>query len=785
MSLIDLETRMAHLLAKSKPRTTLFRHSMDVVRQMAEYYRIYQPKWPHVAPPVNLKRILAYAALVHDFGKVHTVFQEVLEGRVQEFGNRHEILSLCFLEWLKIPAAERAWIESAIALHHKNLAWIADRYNVSGPFGGNGTYAKALAQGANFHAAELLYQFLAHANEIFEQTGWSECDCYELTEFQNLDYVGVMGQALKRVQHLAEGFEPQSDDYGKILHVPWELRRAGIHVRGLILLADHLASAHPLILKRGAENVDDALVAIKRKTGISELNSYQDDLSQREGSALLVAPTGSGKTEAALLWAGKQAETGSCGRTFFLLPYQTSMGAMQRRLIDAFVPTQIDEPALWTEHVAMVHGKSVRTAYEQLLEKKYTPEEATRIARIGNDLARLDISPLRVCSPYQILRLLFEPKGVEGLMQSLSQSKLIFDEIHAYTSEVTALTLTATRFLMEQLGARSLFMTATMPAHLFEVIQDIFGDLPTFRPGRDVMDRPTRHRLQILPYDVFSPTSIAEITKEAKNGSVLIVVNQVKRAIELYNNLKPLIHDIGLLHSRFTNEHRFKIEKELQPHPGRVLVATQAVEVSLDVSYDVCFSELAPLESLLQRFGRCNRYGEPGLSPARVFVYATFPKARNPHKPYDSEHLEATRKVLERCVKERDGLLAEMAVQAMLNDSYPESLKSQLKQQISRKSKEVRNAFDSNFAPFGQKDQSYYADLAREWEELFDGHEVLPESFVPEATREESWLARARYLVPISAFRFRVLRAAKKIEWWPDLMCHTVRANYTDCGLEL
>src|SRR5260370_13909836 len=517
-----------------------------------------------------------------------------------------------------------------------------------------------------------------------------------------------MKQALERVNKLARQFEAQIDEFGRVGHIPWELRRGGIQMRGLMLLADNLASAKPHSLRTGVQGVAEVCTAIKKKPKFQKLNSHQDKLASHEGSALLIAPTGTGKTEAGLLWSGRKAETGFGGRTFLLLPYQASMNAMQKRLIETFAQELKDTPELWTEHVAMVHGKSVRTAYERLLEKKYSPDEAVRTARIERDLARLDVSPLRVCSPYQILRLLFEPKGVEGLMQSLSQSKLIFDEIHAYKPDVTALTLAATQFVTEQLGARVLFMTATMPARVAEVINRVFGELPQFHPGRDVMDCPPRHQVQLLNYDVFSPESIDVITKAAQSSSVLVVVNQVNRAISLSNKLKPAVHDLQLLHSRFTNQDRFVIEKELQPHAGRVLVATQAVEVSLDVSYDTCFSELAPLESLLQRFGRCNRHGNESGAPATVSVYAKFPAGSGKHYPYRENHVNTTLNVLDKCVKERRGILAEAEIQVMLNSSYPEDFKYELPQQLSSQSKRILYNFVNNFMPFGGQNQTHY-----------------------------------------------------------------------------
>jgi CRISPR-associated endonuclease/helicase Cas3 len=788
MTLHALEVTMANLLAKSKPPTTLFRHSLDVVKQMAEYYHLYKPVWTVPDDSVSLPRILAYAALVHDFGKVHVDFQKMLKEEGQKFGNRHEILSLCFLDWLNIPDAERAWIEAAVALHHKNLFSLTAAgamFHCSDSFGGPNTYAGHLADRVSSEASRLLYKMLSHADEILSQAGWQGILCYQLGEYRDLNYASLMKQALIRVDKLARQFEAPTDDFGRVGRIPWELRRGGIQVRGLMLLADHLASAEPHSLNVGLQDSKAVKTAIAKKTGVQELKSHQVKLADQQGSAMLVAPTGSGKTEAALLWSARQAESGCRGRTFVLLPYQTSMNAMQARLIETFEPNLKKHPKLWIEHVALIHGRSVRAAYERLLEKKYEPDEAVRTARIESDLARLDVSPVRVCSPYQILRLLFEPKGVEGLMQSLSQARLIFDEIHAYDPQVTALTLAATQFLTEQLDAKVLFMTATMPAHLADVIQATFGSLPLLRPDEDVMGGAPRHQLNIAPFHALSPEAINWIKNAAKHGSVLVVVNQINRAINLCEALKPDVADLHLLHSRFTNEERFRIEKELKPCPGRILVATQAVEVSLDVSYDTCFSELAPLESLLQRFGRCNRYGKLTGQPASVFVYAQFPPGANAHRPYDEEHLATTLDVLKKCIDERNGILAELDIEGMLNESYPPQLKSKLEQQMSSQLQRIRDSFGRSFMPFGGQDQNHFKALEQQWEELFDGNEVLPESLREKAAAERSWLARARYLVPISGRKFAMLKRQGKIEWCDDLMCHIVYAPYKEQGLQV
>src|SRR5579864_2780944 len=245
MILSELEVAMEHLWAKSSPDPnmpgpTLFRHSLDVVGQMARCYDLYRPRWPMLKDAICLPRVLAYSALAHDFGKIHTHFQDVLQRRRPKFGNRHEILSLVFLDWLNIPATERPWVDAAVSLHHKNLcALIAANqpFYVGDQFGSPGTSVRHLADGINPQNAGLLYELLRHAEEVFRVGGWLPFDYYELRPHTPLNYVESIRAALIRVQGLATSFEAQIDDFGNVREVPWAARRAGIQIRGLMLLA--------------------------------------------------------------------------------------------------------------------------------------------------------------------------------------------------------------------------------------------------------------------------------------------------------------------------------------------------------------------------------------------------------------------------------------------------------------------------------------------------------------------------------------------------------------------
>jgi CRISPR-associated endonuclease/helicase Cas3 len=100
-----------------------------------------------------------------------------------------------------------------------------------------------------------------------------------------------------------------------------------------------------------------------------------------------------------------------------------------------------------------------------------------------------------------------------------------------------------------------------------------------------------------------------------------------------------------LLHSRFRAEDRREKEKLLHSDPpveGRIIIATQAIEAGVDLSARVLFTELAPWASLVQRFGRCNRYGEFNQTKEAQVIWIDVADA----KPYTSEELDAARQVL-------------------------------------------------------------------------------------------------------------------------------------------
>lgn len=129
------------------------------------------------------------------------------------------------------------------------------------------------------------------------------------------------------------------------------------------------------------------------------------------------------------------------------------------------------------------------------------------------------------------------------------------------------------------------------------------------------------------------------------NAQTLVIVNSVARAQQLFRLLqehRENKHDL-LIHARFRANERGEQIRRLHDEPAtdRIIVATQAIEAGVDITSKLLVTELAPWPSLVQRFGRCNRYGEYNDSGARILWINVDDDADA--LPYSTETLAAAR----------------------------------------------------------------------------------------------------------------------------------------------
>ncbi len=494
------------------------------------------------------------------------------------------------------------------------------------------------------------------------------------------------------------------------------------------------------------------------------------------GTPVLTAPTGSGKTEAALLWAGRQQEE-QPGRLFYLLPYQASLNAMHDRLTRMFPGS-----------VALQHSRALQALYRWLLDKPYGAREAGVVARREHALARLHHHPMRVLTPYQLLRGAFRLKGYEATFTDAVDGIFVFDEIHAYEPRRFGMFLAMIDYLGRRFGGRFLVMSATLPSILRDALEGVLGRPSIVDGGPDLYRSFARHTVRVLKGSIGDTPVLEQIRQRAVAGdSVLVVCNTVRRATRLRELVKERLVGHGaiveLLHGRFNARDRFRKERRLLEAMGTkrrkqgsapsVLVATQVVEVSLDIDFDTIYSEPAPLESLIQRFGRVNR----GRRRASCDVHVT----RQPGEGrdvYESDYMTSAVDIL---AAHAGKILDEAQVASWLDSIYAGSRAERWRHEVHRSCKEFEDVCLADLRAFQSSPE-----LADAFDKMFDGTEVLPRDLASEYARlaEEEPLQAVELLVPISHAQLAHLQRTGRVTRQDGLA--VVEAPYdAEQGLDL
>ncbi|MDD4348107.1 MAG: CRISPR-associated endonuclease Cas3'' [Opitutales bacterium] len=145
------------------------------------------------------------------------------------------------------------------------------------------------------------------------------------------------------------------------------------------------------------------------------------------------------------------------------------------------------------------------------------------------------------------------------------------------------------------------------------------------------------------------------VENSTRLGLNLVVVNTVRRARVLFNDLEKAIPKGSLppilLHSQFRPKDRQRVLQSIcNAEPGQIVISTQVIEAGVDLSAHTLFTELAPWSSLVQRFGRCNRWltqeGNPNYSDAKVYWFNIDPDKEA--LPYESDHIREAASRLEK-----------------------------------------------------------------------------------------------------------------------------------------
>lgn len=400
------------------------------------------------------------------------------------------------------------------------------------------------------------------------------------------------------------------DDYGMD---PLEVRAIYTLFNGLLRVSDWLDSAGLSVksyhLDSGREVRERTIGYLKGK-GFSP-RAYQTAVLGKGGGYFRL-PTGDGKTETSLL-----ATPDSATKVVYSLPTITTTEAMRKRFEETF----------GRELVSFAHSMLFLSLYYRgALDEKL--------------IHRYAMKPVFVSTVDQVLLAFLNYPRFPVREFALRGAHWIIDEVHAYTPFTLSLIMDAIDYAIRYLGTHVTVMSATLPSAMAEELEK--RGLKPLLPFDSISERyRSRKRVDVVVRDEPLENAVDEIAGE--RGKTLVVANTVTRARRIYEELKNRVGEerVHLFHSRFINVDKRKKMELVETIREGVLVATQVVEVSLDIDYDAMYTEAAPIDALIQRFGRVNRRG---AKKGRVYIFE--PEGKRKHLPYDKEAFNASLNLL-------------------------------------------------------------------------------------------------------------------------------------------
>jgi CRISPR-associated endonuclease/helicase Cas3 len=377
-----------------------------------------------------------------------------------------------------------------------------------------------------------------------------------------------------------------------------------------------------------------------------QVQTLIDQLPVEPGLTLIEAPTGSGKTEAALAYASRLLAAGLADSIIFALPTQATANAMFERLEEV-------APRLFhgSTNILLAHGRAkYNKLYTELKETTHLTaqgrEEAAAqcVEWLSASRKRVFLGQAGICTIDQVFLSVLPVRHQFVRAFGIRKSVLIIDEVHAYDAYMYGLMESVLRG-QQIAGGSAILLSATLPHQQKQILlgSQVDNKQPTKEPYPQIIHQSNQGKTkQFVPDMEHQPTPATVATVSWKAVGMLpsqeqqqaiisaaidgalvgIVCNLVADAQKLADILSEVIKtleanvELDLFHSRYRFKDRQDKEKAVMScygknaprSKGRILVATQVIEQSLDLDFDWLITQLCPADLLFQRIGRLHRH---------------------------------------------------------------------------------------------------------------------------------------------------------------------------------
>lgn len=317
---------------------------------------------------------------------------------------------------------------------------------------------------------------------------------------------------------------------------------------------------------------------------------------------ILSATMGRGKTEAALIMAYNHIRMKTTSGIYFALPSRLTSNMIYKRVNTFLDKIDPDSTARLIHSGAWLVAGKRKLSIPRLTKGNTLDFPTWLLGGKGALLGRVGIGTID-----QILMMVLRTKAFPLRYFGLCNKTIIIDEVHSYDLYTGTLLVEMLKELLV-LKCKVILLSATLTKELKDKLSNL-------DKNSLLIEDPNPGSKSINMHILGENECKQEAISRSKSETVLWVVNTVQAAQDAYEYFWSEGIETGLLHSRFTPKDRNKNEEKWMAalgktgvRTGRILVATQVVEQSVDIDADVLFTELCPIDLLFQRMGRLHRH---------------------------------------------------------------------------------------------------------------------------------------------------------------------------------